>query len=122
MGMSPFYDKSARVGVVGLGYVGLPLAMEFCKKGFAVAGFDVSAERLRALRAGRSYIEDVDAEDLRRFRRQGLFEAHERFDALKSCDAVLICVQTPLRKTKEPDLGPVVAAAGDVAKRLKKGA
>jgi UDP-N-acetyl-D-glucosamine dehydrogenase len=115
-------DRTAVVGVLGLGYVGLPLAMEFCRKGFRVRGFDVSPDRVRALRRGRSYIEDVGAADVARFARRGSFEARLGAEGVAGCDAVLICVQTPLRKTKEPDLGHVVAAAEDVGRRLKKGA
>jgi UDP-N-acetyl-D-glucosamine dehydrogenase len=115
-------DRTARIGVLGLGYVGLPLAMEFCREGFRVHGFEVSRERLSALRRGRSYVEDVAAAALQRFSKEGLFSVSDRFDALSSCDALLICVQTPLRKTKEPDLGNVVAAAKQAAGHLKKGA
>ena len=113
---------TARVGILGMGYVGLPLAMEFCRAGVAVTGFDVSAERAGALRRGKSYVEDVPSAELARHLKDGRFEARDSFDRLSSCDAVLICVQTPLRKTKEPDLGAVVAAAKQVARRLKTGA
>ena len=115
-------DGTARVGILGLGYVGLPLAMEFCRKGFSVTGFDVSKERAGQLRRGRSYIEDVPSSEVARFVKEGLFEAADGFDRVSACDALLICVQTPLRKTKEPDLGNVVAAAEQVARRLRKGA
>src|SRR4051794_36115600 len=74
-----FRDETARIGILGLGYVGLPLAMEFCRKGFRVTGFDVSAERLAALRRGRSYVEDVEGEELAAFRKDGRFSATDRF-------------------------------------------
>ena len=113
--------RSARIGILGLGYVGLPLAMEFCRKGFRVAGVDVSAERIAALRKGRSYVLDVTDDRLSRALKDGLFTPSTRFDALAACDVVLICVQTPLRKTKEPDLSNVVAAAQECARRLRPG-
>src|SRR6476659_6718405 len=114
-------DRSARIGILGLGYVGLPLAMEFCRKGFRVTGVDVSRERVAALAKGRSYVLDVTGDVLARSLEAGRFKPTTRFDGLAGCDVVLICVQTPLRKTKEPDLSNVIAAAGECAKRLKKG-
>lgn len=114
-------DRTAVVGVIGLGYVGLPLAVEFCRKGFKVLGFELDGSRLRAARVGRSYIPDVSSEDLARAVRKGLLAVSDRFDALSCCDAVLICVQTPLSKSKEPDISRIIAAAEEVAKRLKKG-
>lgn len=115
-------DKSGRIGILGMGYVGLPLAMEFCRKGYAVHGFDISADRIGALRKGRSYIEDVTSAELSRLSKAGRFSASSDFASVSECDALIICVQTPLRKTKEPDLGNVVAAAQQVAGRLKRGA
>jgi UDP-N-acetyl-D-glucosamine dehydrogenase len=114
-------DKSARVGILGLGYVGLPLAMEFCRKGFRVSGFDTSKDRVGLLQKGRSYVLDVHADDLERAMDGGLFEASTKFDGLAACDVVIICVQTPLRKSREPDVSNVVAAAGQISKRLRKG-
>src|SRR5438309_1494724 len=114
-------DKSARIGVLGLGYVGLPLAMEYCRKGFRVTGFDVSRERVAGLRKGRSYIEDVSSADLRRALTRGLFSPQDRFDALSEQDALIVCVQTPLRKTKEPDIGNILAACSEIAQRPKTG-
>ena len=118
---SQLRDKSARIGVLGLGYVGLPLAMEFCRKGFRVLGVDVSRERVASLRKGRSYVLDVRGDDLSRARAAGLFEADTRFDGLGACDVLIVCVQTPLRKSREPDVSNVVSAVGQIAKRLRKG-
>ncbi|OGR87810.1 MAG: UDP-N-acetyl-D-glucosamine dehydrogenase [Elusimicrobia bacterium RIFCSPHIGHO2_02_FULL_57_9] len=114
-------NKTARIGILGLGYVGLPLAMEFCRKGLRVTGFDVSSERVAALRRGKSYVLDVPPLELKKAMAAGLFEAQSRFDRIAACDALIICVQTPLRKSKEPDVSNIVSAAGSVAKRLKKG-
>ena len=115
-------DKTARVGILGLGYVGLPLALEFCRKGFTVRGFDISARRVASLKKGRSYVEDVASRELARAIGSGRLRVFQRFESLACCDALILCVQTPLRKTKEPDLGNVVAAAEQVSRRLKRGA
>jgi UDP-N-acetyl-D-glucosamine dehydrogenase len=115
-------DKSVRIGVLGLGYVGLPLAVEFCRKGFSVSGFEVSAARAASLAKGRSYVEDVSSRELAKLVKSGRLKPSTRFEGLSACDVVIICVQTPLRKTKEPDLGNVVAAASEAARHLKKGA
>ena len=114
-------QRSARIGVVGLGYVGLPLAMEFCRKGFRVTGFEVDRGRLEALARGRSYIEDVSAAALRRWKSAGRFESTDRFALLADQDVLLVCVQTPLRKTKVPDLSNILAAVNEVARRLRPG-
>ncbi len=114
-------DKSARIGVMGLGYVGLPLAAEFCRRGFKVDGFEISRQRLADLASGRSYVEDVLSTDIVDFSRRGLFRAHGRFEALSGCDAVFICVQTPLRKTGEPNLGPITDAAKTLREHPRKG-
>jgi len=113
--------RSARVGVIGLGYVGLPLAVEFARAGFRVVGLETSAARAASLRRGRSYVEDVSGAEAARLIRAGKLEVASDARALKDCDAVLICVQTPLRKTKEPDLGAVVAACRALAPRLRRG-
>lgn len=111
----------ARVGIVGLGYVGLPLAVEFAKAGLRVVGVEASPARAAALKRGRSYIGDVPDAVTARLVRSGRLTVVPDARALEDCDAVLICVQTPLRKTKEPDLSAVVAACRAVAPRLKRG-
>ncbi len=116
-----FKDSTARIGVLGMGYVGLPLAMEFCRKGFRVTGFDISRERLADLKAGRSYVLDVSSGELKRHRKAGRFEASGRFEALSRQDAVLVCVQTPLRKTREPDIGNILSAVTEISRHRKKG-
>jgi len=114
-------DGSARIGVLGLGYVGLPLAVEFCRKGFRVAGFEVDRRRLASLRRGKSYVGDVSSQELHKWQRAGSFSASDRFSGLARQDAILICVQTPLRKTKEPDLSNILAAVLEVSRHLRRG-
>lgn len=113
--------RSARVGIIGLGYVGLPLAMDFCRKGFQVAGFEVDHRRLADLARGRSYIEDVSTQELRKWQAAGRFSSSDEFALLSRQDALLVCVQTPLRKTKEPDVTNIVAAMTQISRRLRRG-
>ena len=114
-------EGRARIGVVGLGYVGLPLAVEFARAGFPVIGFEAGAARASALRRGRSYIEDVPSSEVARLVKEGLFRIETDGRALPRCDAVIICVQTPLRKSKEPDISTIVAVCGELSKRLRRG-
>ena len=114
-------DKSARVGVIGLGYVGLPLAVAFARRGFRVTGIEVDPRRAAKLRQGRSYIEDVPSKELAALIGSGALKISDDGSAVGMLDAVLICVQTPLRKTKEPDISNIVSACRGVAKKLKRG-
>jgi len=111
----------ARVGTIGLGYVGLPLSVEFATAGLPVTGFDLSAEKVKAVNAGRSYIKDVPDERLRTCVQAGRLAASTDLGGLGACDAVVICVPTPLSKTKDPDLSLVVEAAKAIAARLRSG-
>ncbi|MEZ4651415.1 MAG: nucleotide sugar dehydrogenase [Candidatus Eisenbacteria bacterium] len=110
--------REAHLGVLGMGYVGLPLAMEFCKAGFHVTGFDVDAKRVAQLGDGISYIKDVPSEEVARFVKEGLFRPTTNFDLLAEVDTVNICVPTPLRKTKDPDVSYIVSAVSEIKKRL----
>ena len=114
-------DKRARVGVIGLGYVGLPLATEFARSGFKAVGFEVDEAKVAEISAGRSYIGDVSAELIKASVDAGCLQATIDFDHLKDCDAIIICVPTPLRKTKEPDVSFILAAAEEIKKRLRRG-
>jgi UDP-N-acetyl-D-glucosamine dehydrogenase len=114
-------SRSARVGVVGLGYVGLPLAVEFAKAGFHVTGIDVSPDKVDRVNAGSSYVQDVPTSDLRSLVDQGLLRATTDFSAVASLDTINIAVPTPLRKTKDPDMSFVVSAAQDVARHIHPG-
>src|SRR5687767_5276682 len=113
--------KSARVGVIGLGYVGLPLAVEFARKGLRAVGFEVDARKAELINRGESYIGDVTAEVLAEVVSAERLHATTDFDELSSCDAIIICVPTPLRKTKEPDISYILAAASEIQKRLRRG-
>ena len=114
-------SKKARVGVVGLGYVGLPLAVSFAKAGFKVTGIDTDRSKVACLKKGGSYILDVSAAAVRDVTRRDYFHAVSDFKAVGSLDAVIICVPTPLAKTKEPDMSFILGAARGIAKHLKKG-
>jgi UDP-N-acetyl-D-glucosamine dehydrogenase len=113
--------RTAHVAVIGLGYVGLPLALEIVRRGYRTVGIDVAEERVRSAEAGVSYIDDVSNADLKSARRGGRFSATHRFEALARADVAIICVPTPLGKTRQPDLSYVLAAVEKVARHLRKG-
>ena len=113
--------REARIGVVGLGYVGLPLTLVFNEKGFPVVGFDLDAEKAKALAAGRSYIRHISADRIVRANATGRYAATADFRAIADCDAVLICVPTPLTPQREPDMTYVVATAREIAEHLREG-
>ena len=114
-------SNRALVGVVGLGYVGLPLVREFTRGGAKVLGFDVDDAKVKALKAGRSYIEHIPADMIRRVVRSGQFEPTADFGRLKEPDCILICVPTPLTKMREPDMTYVQATAEAIARTLRRG-
>jgi UDP-N-acetyl-D-glucosamine dehydrogenase len=114
-------DKHARVGVIGLGYVGLPLATEFASRGFNATGFEVDEKKVAEISAGRSYIGDVGSDLIKQCVDAGRLTATTDFAQLRECDAIIICVPTPLRKTKEPDVSFILAAAGEIKKYLRRG-
>jgi UDP-N-acetyl-D-glucosamine dehydrogenase len=113
--------RQARIGIIGLGYVGLPLAIEFAKQGFQVTGFDVDESKVTELNAGRSYILDVKSEDVAESVKAARFTATTDMSQLAEMDVVDICVPTPLRKTKDPDMSYVVSASEQVAKYIHPG-
>ncbi|MDP8256352.1 MAG: nucleotide sugar dehydrogenase [Candidatus Alcyoniella australis] len=114
-------NRQARVGVIGAGYVGLPLAVEFAKAGFDTTCFDVDPDRIESINRGRSQIQDVPSADVLRLKRDGLLRATGDFEELAQIDAISICVPTPLRKTKDPDVSYVVAAVEEIALRFSPG-
>jgi len=117
----PAAGKTVKVGVIGLGYVGLPLAVEFANAGFSVTGIDVQASKVAELNSGSSYIQDVPTDTLRKHVESGHFRATSDLSVIAELDTVNIAVPTPLRKTKDPDMSFVVSAAEEVAKYLHPG-
>lgn len=120
-------NRDAEIGVIGLGYVGLPLACEFVKAGFHVTGFDLDAEKIKKLKAGRSYITYIPSREIAGFLgspgragRQGL-EPTTDFSRLAAMDCIIICVPTPLNEYRQPDLSYVLNTAGTIAGNLRKG-
>lgn len=114
-------NHDARVTVMGQGYVGLPVAVEFARVGFSVAGLDTDPDRVSALNAGGSHSPDVRSGDLTKLLREGRYEATSDCSVLERSDVVIICVPTPLRKSKDPDISFVRAAAEQVAARFRPG-
>jgi len=113
--------KKALIGIIGMGYVGLPLARTFAEAGLRVLGFDIDAAKVKSLTAGRSYIEHISSEWLGRMVREKRFAATSDFARLGEPDCILICVPTPLTKMREPDMTYVRATAEAVAKTLRRG-
>jgi UDP-N-acetyl-D-glucosamine dehydrogenase len=113
--------RTARVGVVGLGYVGLPLAVELARAGFHTTGIDLDSRKVDAINRGESYIRDVPADEVAEFRKAGLLSASSRTSDIAALDTINICVPTPLRKTKDPDLSYVVSAVEAIAEHLRPG-
>jgi UDP-N-acetyl-D-glucosamine dehydrogenase len=114
-------NKKAVITVMGLGYVGLPIAMEFARKGFKVNGLDNNLKRIDTLREGGSYINDISSKDIKAILKGGNFSVTSDEKVLAASDAVIICVPTPLRKVKEPDISYVVSAARSMARQVRKG-
>jgi UDP-N-acetyl-D-glucosamine dehydrogenase len=114
-------DKTARVAVIGLGYVGLPLSAVFADAGYHVTGVDTDARKVEALNRGQSYIPDVTGETVERLVKAGCLQATTDFAALKDVDAVSICVPTPLRQTGDPDMSFIISATEQLARYMHKG-
>ncbi|PIE55300.1 MAG: UDP-N-acetyl-D-glucosamine dehydrogenase [Dethiosulfovibrio peptidovorans] len=118
--MDRIKDKTARIGVIGLGYVGLPLAVEKAKAGFTVVGFDVQQEKCDKVNRGENYIGDVVPEELVSLVQCGRISATTDFDRLENCDVLAICVPTPLDKFKQPNLSYVENSTAEIARRIHK--
>src|SRR6195256_2657362 len=113
--------RSARVGIVGIGYVGLPLAVEYAKAGFTVTGIDITEDKVRRVNAGDSYIGDIPSSILGPLVEAGKIRATADFSAALELDTINICVPTPLRKTKDPDMSYIVASCQEIAKHFHAG-
>ncbi|MCP4924146.1 MAG: nucleotide sugar dehydrogenase [bacterium] len=116
-----FENKTASVGVVGLGYVGLPLVLALYRAGLRSIGFDVDTSKIESLQKGKSYIKTIKSSTVAKITESGLFEATGDFSRLKEVDALLLCVPTPLTKHREPDMSYVVATAESLVPHLRKG-
>ena len=114
-------DRNALVGVIGLGYVGLPLAVAFGEAGYSVLGFEVDSSKVDALLEGTSYIPDIDASRISGLLESKRLDATTDFSRLTDCDAISVCVPTPLRKTRDPDLTYIVKATEQIAQHLRPG-
>src|SRR6478609_3896855 len=114
-------SQRARVGVVGLGYVGLPLAVEFARSGFTVTGIDLDQRKIATISRGESYIPDVPSADVEALVSAGLLSATTDFSVVADLDTINICVPTPLRKTKDPDMSFIVSAVEKIAAHLHPG-
>jgi UDP-N-acetyl-D-glucosamine dehydrogenase len=123
--MQPLIEKirrrEARCGVIGLGYVGLPLALELARAGFEVVGIDLDERKINAIAAGRSYIVDTKDAEIREQVERGKLRATSDFSVIRDLDTINICVPTPLRKTKDPDLTYVVSAVNEIKRYLRTG-
>lgn len=114
--------KKAKIAVVGLGYVGLPLAVEFAKAGFDVTGIEIDKDRLHSIVRKESYITDISTGELQSVMKSGRFKAAGDFKALKDIDVILICVPTPLKRKYEPDISYIKQSVKSIAQNIKKGA
>lgn len=114
-------NKKAVIGVVGLGYVGLPLAVEFALKGFKTIGIDLSEWKVAKINRGENYIQDVDDKDLSKVVKKGLLVAKNDFDLISEIDVIYICVPTPFTENKDPDVSYIVNATEEISRGLRKG-
>ncbi len=114
-------EENACIGVIGLGYVGLPLIVEFVNKGFKGIGFEVDQKKVDSLNSGDSYIVDVSNDDVKKCLETNRFSCTVDFSTLTECDVVIICVPTPLRKTKDPDMSYILAAGDEIQKYMRSG-
>ena len=119
--LSKFASRQAMIAVAGLGYVGLPLAVEFAESGFRVLGLDVQADKVQRINEGRSYIADVPDERIRKLVETGMLSATCDYEYLRDADAISICVPTPLRKTRDPDMSYIIRAAQSIGKICRPG-
>jgi len=116
-----FEERKAKVAVIGMGYVGFPLALEFASAGFSVTGIDINQTKVEVMNHGGSHIPDIDPDDVSPLVKSGKFRATSEFDILSEVDAMSICVPTPLNKTKNPDVSFILSASEEIKKRLRPG-
>lgn len=111
-------NKNCKIGVIGLGYVGLPLSLAFANAGFAVVGIDTDIKKVKSINEGISYITDVKNEEIKEVIKDKKLTSTSNFEILRQCEVVIICVPTPLNKTKDPDISYLLSAAEEVSKNL----
>lgn len=114
-------NKELKIGVIGLGYVGLPLAMEFASKGFKTFGIDLDEKKINLLKKGENYIKDVDDQILKKSTESEIFITQADYSPISNCDAVFICVPTPMTQNKDPDISFIINSSEEIAKHLKSG-
>ena len=120
MTLQKIKEKKARIGIIGLGYVGLPLAIEFCKVGFRVTGLDIDNEKIDLLSKGKSYIKHIPNKNINYLMQGNNFEGSTDFSSIGQLDCILICVPTPLNKNREPDMGYVISTAHKMSPYIVK--
>ena len=118
--LSKLDQKTARIGIVGLGYVGIPIAVEYAKKGFVVLGIDLDEIKVNAVNRGENYIDDIDNEDMRRIVGGKMFSATTSYDDIAQQDVIYVCVPTPFKRNKEPDNSFIHSATKDIAAGLRQ--
>lgn len=114
-------ERKTKIGIIGLGYVGLPLVIRFCEERFSVIGFDIDPVKVHKLKRGRSYIGNIPSKKVKDLIAGGLFTATTNYSGLRTVDCIIICVPTPLRKNREPDLSYIEKTCEEISKNLKKG-
>jgi UDP-N-acetyl-D-glucosamine dehydrogenase len=119
--MQKIRSRSLRAGIIGLGYVGLPLSVEFARAGYGVIGIDKDRDKVRWIESGKSYIPDVPGHVVNELVKKGQLAATEDFSVVADLDTVNICVPTPLRKTRDPDVSYIIDAVERIAKYLQPG-
>jgi len=120
MTLQKIKEKKAHIGIIGLGYVGLPLAIEFCKTGFQVTGLDIDQEKIDLLSQGKSYIKHISGEKIKHLNKEGKFKGSTNHTLIRHLDCILICVPTPLTKNREPDMSYVISTAQKIAPHIVK--
>lgn len=119
--MQKITERKAKIAIIGQGYVGLPLSVQLAKEGFEVTGFDVDGSKVEMINKGKSYIGDVSNDDMKKLVNEGKLSATSDFKKLSKEDVIIICVPTPLRKSKDPDVSYILEAAGNIKETLRKG-
>ena len=120
MTLQKIKEKKAHIGIIGLGYVGLPLAIEFCKTGFQVTGLDIDQEKIDLLSQGESYIKHISGEKIKHLNKEGKFKGSTNHTLIRNLDCILICVPTPLNKNREPDMSYIISTAQKIAPHIVK--